>query len=166
MSCTKHFTFVRYVCFKKHLQFLKSFLKLLPRHTLNTSYKALCLSFFFFLKILVLPISIHESETKRANTCLLWNTWSQPRASFWTASLGSKHILGKTLYVLFCTRELTNTYSYLVSLYLTGKREYAIPPTQRAWPDLLFWLLTMAVVLSRFEGQLGERFSVEKFYTL
>lgn len=42
--------------------------------------------------------------------------------------ISSMHTLEKALPTLFCIHELTDAHNWLLSLWLTGERDYVIPP--------------------------------------
>lgn len=63
----------------------------------------------------------------KANICFLQDTF---------AHAASQH--NKERAKLFCIHKLTDAYNWLVLLWLTGDWKYAIPPTQKTWPILLF----------------------------
>lgn len=68
--------------------------------------------------------------------------WSNHENNIYHYETANRYTLRKVLFTLSHSHVLTHTHHYLVSMWLTGERDYA-PPTLRAQPVLLCWILAM-----------------------
>lgn len=103
------------------------------------------------------PITTHQPALLCHTTATNWwgrCAWSQPNA----ASRGEWHPQKKALCAIIFIHEHTDAHDWLVMLRLTWEEsEWAIPPTQRAWPvfDLLNFLPQRAAASRSFKFEIS-----------